>query len=139
MKELPGHQFIVDRVARTILNARGARKGVPEIRNIEDLVGPELWRNAREDAIAALEALWLPFESYPTDGQGFLAFGLHDDDSGRAGGWVKGDHFWAIAQWDIWREPHQLVFGKDGAPLWKDPTHFQVLLPPKLSDGLING
>lgn len=60
-------------------------------------------------------------DNTPQDGRGFLAYGRHARDEGRPGRYKAGDHWWAILQWDIWREPHQFVFAKDGAPFdWGD-------------------
>lgn len=78
---------------------------------------------------------WRPIETAPQDGFGFLAYGRHAADCPLPGAnrWRKGDHWWAIVQWDIWREPHQWVFGKDGRPLreWGEPLLWQPLEPPE--------
>jgi Protein of unknown function (DUF551) len=79
---------------------------------------------------------WRPIETAPKDGFGFLAYGRHKYGDGRkAPNRVKaGDHFWAIIQWDVWREDHRWVFGKDGSAVsdWGDPTHWMPLPePPK--------
>lgn len=129
------HRGTIDRVARAILNARGARRGVPAIVNIERLVGPAIFEAARDDAVAALEALFMPIDDAPSDGSGFLAYGRHDEANGKH--WSAGDHFWSILLRDVWRfgaGPAPLVFAKDGAPAWSTPTHFLDLFPPKLGD-----
>lgn len=46
-----------ERIAKAILNARGARRGMPAINNIEALVGPKLWAEALDDADAVHAAL----------------------------------------------------------------------------------
>ncbi|MDF1506212.1 hypothetical protein [Roseisolibacter sp. H3M3-2] len=75
---------------------------------------------------------WRLFSSAPRDGFGFLAYGHHDDpvptDAGR--GVRPGDHWWAILQFDIWREPHQFVFARDGAPAWPGAIAWTPLEPP---------
>ena len=77
----------------------------------------------------AAPTLWQPIETAPRDGFGFLAYGRHDTDNGLH--WQAGDHWWAIIQWDIWREPKRWVFGKDGTSTWSEPTHWMPLpLPP---------
>jgi hypothetical protein len=72
---------------------------------------------------------WQPFENAPKDGFGFLAYGRHAEGSGRVGSYEAGDHWWAIIQWDVWREPHQFVFGKDGRPIadWGKPLFWKPL------------
>lgn len=42
--------------ARAIMNERGARAGMPEIANIEDMLAPEQWSQALDEARAALKA-----------------------------------------------------------------------------------
>lgn len=67
---------------------------------------------------------WLDMPTAPRDGTAFIAFGVHSqsEGSGRIGH-RAGDHWQAIVLWDIWREPHQFVFSKDGEPItrWGDP------------------
>jgi hypothetical protein len=64
----------------------------------------------------------------PRSGEAFLAIGRHGRDPARAARGVReGDDWWAIAQWDHWREPHQFVFCLDGSPLWEGATLFHPL------------
>ena len=66
---------------------------------------------------------WFDMPTAPKDGSAFIAFGVHNEDSGRRGSYKTGDHWQAIVLWDIWREPHQFVFSKDCEPItrWGDP------------------
>lgn len=85
---------------------------------------------------------WLPFKDAPKDGNGILAYGRHAEDEGRPGRYRKGDHWWAIIQWDIWREPHGWVFGLDGRPFdWGEPIAFAKLTVPGIDvhNGLAEG
>lgn len=79
--------------------------------------------------LRALE--WLPMSSAPKDGTAFLAYGKHTHSPPDAQRGVKaGDHWWAIILWDVWREPQQFVFSKDGAPVWSEPQCWRPLLAP---------
>jgi hypothetical protein len=53
----PGLTRAVERVASAIANARGNRRGVPQIVNILDLLPMKLLSEVTEEAEAALEAL----------------------------------------------------------------------------------
>ena len=75
---------------------------------------------------------WQPIETAPKDGTAFLAYGRHATDNGKH--WQKGDHWWAIILWDIWREPHRWVFSKDGAPTWSEPLNWMPLPEPPTGD-----
>lgn len=68
-----------------------------------------------------------PIASAPRDGTGILAYGRHVTDNGRS--WSIGDHWWAIIQWDVWRD-EKWVFAKDGRDLWGPPSHWAPLVPP---------
>jgi hypothetical protein len=83
-----------------------------------------------------------PIETMPPrlkNGRGLMLYGIHVADSGREGSYVAGDHWWAIAVWDIWRpKTHapRWVFAVNGEPLdWGEPTHFTELKPPASGDG----
>lgn len=74
---------------------------------------------------------WFPFKDAPRDGSGFLAYGRHEHDEGRPDRYKRGDHWWAIIQWDIWREPHAWVFALDGRKFdWGHPIAFAKLTVP---------
>ena len=75
---------------------------------------------------------WRPIATARKDGIAFIAYGRHTRGDGRPERYKLGDHWWAIIQWDIWREPHQFVFGKDGKPIsdWGEPTHWMPLPDP---------
>jgi hypothetical protein len=78
---------------------------------------------------------WRPIETAPKDGNAFLAYGQHDGphpDAAR--GVQRGDHWWGIIQWDIWRDQppswtDKWVFAKDGKPTWSKPTRWMPLPP----------
>lgn len=83
-----------------------------------------------------------PIEQMPEelkDGRGLLLYGRHEHENPdtRPNRWRKGDHWWAIALWDVWR-PHpahdtrpRWVFALDGRPLdWGAPTHYCELELP---------
>ena len=75
---------------------------------------------------------WLPFAGAPRDGIGFLAYGVHDHEfrTGDRIHWRAGDHWWGILVFDIWREPGEFVFAKDGALPWSEPLCWQPLTVP---------
>lgn len=98
---------------------------------------------------------WQHMAYAPRTGQGFLLFGIHDHrsihrlDAHVQRGIVAGDHWWAIGQWDVWREEpgyelysadvvtdrmvrpdHRWVFCKDGVPLWTSPLAWCELTVP---------
>lgn len=82
---------------------------------------------------------WQEMASAPRDGSGFLAYGVHaqDDPPGAARGVRRGDHWWAIILWDIWRssadnpdQPMGWVFAKDGAKVWSEPKRWRRLTVP---------
>jgi hypothetical protein len=68
------------------------------------------------------------------DGAGFLAYGRHKKSDGRPGHHKESDHWWAIILWDIWREPYQWVFSKDGESLskWGEPLAYAELDVPDI-------
>jgi hypothetical protein len=71
---------------------------------------------------------WLPIESAPKDGSAILGFGTHvGTPHEEQRGVVAGDWWWAIMLWDVWRNPHQWVFSKDGSPTWSAPSHWMPL------------
>jgi hypothetical protein len=78
--------------------------------------------------------IWRPIAELPPElknGRGLLVYGLHEHDSGREGGFQKGDHWWAIALWDVWRKTDRWVYALSGLPIsWGEPTHFCELEPP---------
>jgi hypothetical protein len=78
--------------------------------------------------------MWQSIDTAPRDGTAFLAYGKHTGSPPTAQrGVVEGDHWWAIALWDIWRvgeQPKRWVFAKDGYPTWSDPTHWMPLPEP---------
>lgn len=65
-------------------------------------------------------------------GEAFLAYGVHDSNNITDAGthWLKGDHWWGIICWDVWRKDEGFVFAKDGKPVWTEPTHFAKLNAP---------
>ncbi len=81
-----------------------------------------------------------------TDGRGLMLYGRHVADSGREGGFKRGDHWWAIALWNVWWQRGPWVndgpcwcFSLNGRPLRYgfangegplEPTHFCELEPP---------
>lgn len=50
----------ISQAATAIANARGGRRGVPEISNILEILPPKLRQEVREDASAALQAVSIP-------------------------------------------------------------------------------
>lgn len=87
--------------------------------------------------VSGSEMALLPIGMMPEDlknGRGLMLYGRHADDSGREGSFRKGDHWWAIAVWDIWRpKTHapRWVYALSGEPLtWGEPTHYCELKPP---------
>lgn len=62
---------------------------------------------------------WSRIDSCPHSGDAFLLYGVHNTDNGRS--WRVGDDWVAIGLWDIWREPQNWVFSKDGMPMWNEP------------------
>jgi hypothetical protein len=97
--------------------------------------------NVKENMAQAATALrqllsereWRPIESAPKDGSAFLAFGLHEFDNPPAAmrGVKRGDYWWAILLWDVWREPAGFVFAKDGTIPWGNPICWMRLdIPP---------
>jgi hypothetical protein len=77
-----------------------------------------------------------PWATAPRNGFGFLAYGIHTTTPpGAARGVRPGDHWWAILQFDIWREPHQFVFAKDGTPAWSEPKAWAELTIPGAASG----
>jgi hypothetical protein len=67
------------------------------------------------------------------NGRGLMLYGRHATDSGREGGFRKGDHWWAIAVWNVWREAsrQRWVYALNGEPLiWGEPTHYCELKAP---------
>ena len=66
---------------------------------------------------------WRPWSTAPLDGTGVLACGIHTSGDPRpvpAGvegrRYRPGDSWWAILQFDVWRQPSRWVYGKDGDP-----------------------
>jgi hypothetical protein len=82
------------------------------------------------------EMALLPIETMPPElknGRGLMLYGRHANDSGRGDGFRKGDHWWAIAVWDVWREAmkERWVYALNGEPLsWGEPTHYCEMKPP---------
>ena len=86
---------------------------------------------------------WRDIASAPRDGNGFIVYGRHAKDCPIQDGrdrYKKGDHWWAIGCWDIWRSAliggERFVFCKDGMALdvWGEPTHWMPL-PPAPGEG----
>jgi hypothetical protein len=83
----------------------------------------------------------LPFKAIDCahrDGTAYLGFGIHDrvpDDAQR--GVKPGDYWFGVILWDIWREPSQWVFSKDGEPVWSEPLAYFELTPPANLDHLL--
>ena len=73
-----------------------------------------------DELLAEAEAEhWDEIDKCPRTGAAFLLYGVHDTDNGKS--WSKGDDWVAIGLWDIWREPQNWVFSKDGTPMWSKP------------------
>ena len=76
---------------------------------------------------------WKMMVTAPMDGSAILGFGVHTGPHPTAArGVTAGDRWMAIMLWDVWREPHQWVFAKDGEPVWSQPLCWINLpLPPR--------
>jgi len=75
---------------------------------------------------------WQTMECAPQDGSPVHGFGVHAiNPPASAGRGVKpGDGWLAIMLFDVWRDPHQWVFAKDGESLWSHPVCWRPLLWP---------
>jgi hypothetical protein len=96
----------------------------------------------QREEIARLRAAtsWMPISLAPTDGTAFIAYGRHNKDCPIQDGndrYKQGDHWWALLVYDIWRQPHQFVFCKDGTPgnSWGEPSHWLPLPEPPRANG----
>lgn len=88
-------------------------------------------------AIREAQRDWRTMDSAPRNGSAFLAYGCHITDNISATGkvhWRKGDHWWAIIVYDVWREVgmggSEFVFAKDGSRTWSDPLRWLPLPEP---------
>lgn len=92
------------------------------------------------EAALSREAGWMPISEAKRDGTAYEVYGLHeqDDPPGAQRGIEKGDHFWAIALFDVWRDAasggQEWVFSLNGKPLWGKPLMFRYLTIPEVMD-----